>query len=335
MPSIGPLEILVVGVIALIVFGPQKLPEIARSIGRTASELRRMASEVRDEFEAGINLEDRDEDKDEASDLRRRRLRFLKRRRGRRPVSSMTIVEHLDELRSRLIFSGAAFLTISIAAFVFYEPLLDFLTHPLCALPQDILDEMPQGCRLIFTRVIGGFLFRLKVTALAAIIFSSPVWLYQIWAFVTPGLTSKERRYALPFVASSVTLFAIGTAAAYITLPTGLRVLISLAGRDLVPLLGAEEYLNFVGLMLLGFGITFEVPLVLFFLGLVGVITVEQLRSQRKVALVSIVALAAIVTPSQDPYTLLVLAVPIYVLYELTIVALRAVQKRRARRESV
>ena len=271
----------------------------------------------------------------EASDLRRRRLRFLKRRRGRRPVSSMTIVEHLDELRSRLIFSGAAFLAISAAAFVFYEPILDFLTHPLCALPQDILSEMPQGCRLIFTRVIGGFLFRLKVTALAAIIFSSPVWLYQIWAFVTPGLTSKERRYALPFVASSVTLFAIGTAAAYITLPTGLRVLISLAGRDLVPLLGAEEYLNFVGLMLLGFGITFEVPLVLFFLGLVGVITVEQLRSQRKVALVSIVALAAIVTPSQDPYTLLVLAVPIYVLYELTIVALRAVQKRRARTESV
>jgi sec-independent protein translocase protein TatC len=99
--------------------------------------------------------------------------------------------------------------------------------------------------------------------------------------------------------------------------------------------LGAEEYLNFVGLMLLGFGITFEVPLVLFFLGMVGVITVEQLRRQRKVALVSIVTLAAIVTPSQDPYTLLVLSVPIYVLYELTIVALSAVHKRRARAKSV
>jgi sec-independent protein translocase protein TatC len=271
----------------------------------------------------------------EASDLRRRRLRFLRRRRGRRPVSTMTIVEHLTELRARLIFSGVAFLTFSIAAFFFYEPILDFLTTPLCALPPELLEDMPQGCRLIFTRVIGGFVFRLKVTALVAIIFSSPVWLYQIWAFVTPGLTEKERRYALPFVASSVTLFAVGTAAAYLALPTGLRVLISLAGSDLVALLGAEEYLNFVGLMLLGFGITFEIPLVLFFLGLVGVITVDQLRRQRKVALVSIVAVAAIVTPSQDPYTLLVLAVPIYLLYELTIVLLGVVHRRRARTKSV
>jgi sec-independent protein translocase protein TatC len=269
----------------------------------------------------------------EASDLRRRRLRFLRRRRVRPKLSTMSIVEHLDELRSRLIFSGVAFLTISIAAFFFYEPILDFLTNPLCALPEELLG--PQGCRLIFIKVIGGFLFRLKVTALVAIIFSSPVWLYQIWAFVTPGLTSKERRYALPFVASSVILFAIGTAAAYLSLPTGIRVLVSLAGNDLVPFLGAEEYLNFVGLMLLGFGITFEVPLVLFFLGLVGVITVEQLRRQRKVALVSIVALAAIVTPSQDPYTLLVLAVPIYLLYELTIVLLGAINRRRARTKSV
>ena len=271
----------------------------------------------------------------EARDLRRRRLRFLKRRRERRQVASMTIVEHLSELRTRLIFAGVAFLAISVGAFFFYEPILDFLTTPLCSLPADLLEEMPQGCRLIFTRVVGGFLFRLKVTALVAIIFSSPVWLYQIWAFVTPGLTAKERRYALPFVLSSVTLFAIGTTAAYLTLPTGLRLLLTIAGEDLVALLGAEEYLNFVGFMLLGFGIAFEVPLILFFLGLVGVITVDQLRRQRRVALVSIVALAAIVTPSQDPYTLLALAVPIYLLYELTIVALAAVARRRARAKSV
>jgi sec-independent protein translocase protein TatC len=271
----------------------------------------------------------------EASDLRRRRLRFLRRRRVRPKLSTMSVVEHLDELRSRLIFSGLAFLAISVAAFFFYEPILDFLTNPLCELPGEVRERMPQDCRLVFTRVIGGFLFRLKVTALVAIIFSSPVWLYQIWAFVTPGLTARERRFAIPFVASSVTLFAIGTAAAYLTLPTGLRVLISLAGEDLVPLLGAEEYLNFVGLLLLGFGIMFEIPLLLFFLGLVGVITVDQLRRQRKVALVAIVALAAIVTPSQDPYTLLVLAVPIYMLYELTIVLLGVVHRRRARAKSV
>lgn len=265
----------------------------------------------------------------EASNMRNRRLRFRSKKRSRK--SSMTMVEHLTELRRRLIVSLAAFLLLSIVAFIFYEPLLDFIRQPLCKVPRHMLGE--QGCNLVFRRIFGGFLFRLKLTALAGLCLTSPIWLYQIWAFITPGLTVKEKKYAIPFAFFSFLLFAAGATVAYLTLPTGIRILVGIAGPGLDPLLEAEEYLNFVGLMFLGFGFMFELPLILLFLGLAGVVTVEMLKRQRRLALVLIVALSALITPSQDPYTLLVLAVPLYLLYELTIVILRVVQRRRAKRE--
>ena len=268
-----------------------------------------------------------------ASDLRRRRLRFMRRRKEPRPSqTTMTVMEHLEELRKRLIVSVVAFLAISIVVFIFYEPIADFILRPYCELPPDLLG--PQGCKLVFAKVTGGFLFRLKLTALGGLIFTAPVWLYQIWAFITPGLTVKEKRYAIPFVLSSVILFSTGAVAAYLTLPTGIRLLVTIGGDDLIPFLGAEEYLNFVGLMFLGFGLMFELPLVIFFLGLAGIVSIDMLRKQRKVALVGILALAAVVTPSQDPYTLLVLALPLYALYEGTILLLRLILKRRQRSEA-
>jgi sec-independent protein translocase protein TatC len=241
----------------------------------------------------------------------------------------MTLMQHLGELRSRLIASFAAFLILSIVAFIFYEPLLEFLTQPLCTLDADQLG--PQGCRLIYTGVLGGFQFRLKMTALVGLAAASPFWLYHVWAFVVPALTLKERKLSRPFLAAAILLFLTGATLAYLTLPTGIKVLVALGGSELVPFFKADEYLNFVGLMLIGFGVTFELPLVLIFLGLAEVITVQQLRTQRKAALVSIVALAAIITPSQDPYTMLVLAVPLYGLYEVTILVLSAMMKRRAK----
>ena len=261
----------------------------------------------------------------------RKRVAIWRRRRKNR-AATMTVVEHLGELRTRLILSLAVFFLLSAGAFFFYNPILEFFRRPLCEMPPELLG--PQGCDLVFIRVIGGFLFRLKVTALVGLMLAAPVWLYQIFAFVTPGLTAREKRYAIPFILSSVTLFVIGAALAYLSMPTGLRILVEIAGEGLVPLLGAEEYLSFVGLMLLGFGLMFEVPLILLFLGLAGVLTVAQLRRQRKAAFVIIVALAAIVTPSQDPYTMLVLALPIYGLYELTILVLALVARRRAKAEA-
>ncbi len=262
----------------------------------------------------------------ETTNSRRRRF-SLKRRSAR--TGSMTVLEHLGELRKRLMISLAAFAVLSVVGFVFYADILEVLNRPFCSVPERYLG--PQGCRLIFTRPLGGFLFRLKVTALVGIALASPIWLYQVWAFIVPGLTSKERRYSMPFAVSAVILFCAGAGLAYYSLDTGLKILIALGGPGLIPYLDAEEYLNFVGLMFLGFGLMFEMPLVLFFLGLVEVVSVEQLRRQRKGALVGIVAMAAIITPSQDPYTMLVLAVPIYGLYELTILLLKVVMRRRAK----
>jgi sec-independent protein translocase protein TatC len=266
---------------------------------------------------------------DEAQKLRRRRLGFLRKRRSREAQAAMTVVEHLSELRTRLIVSLVVFAGFSVAAFLFYDPLLRFLTRPLCSLPPHLLDRQ-EGCDLVFFRALGAFLFRLKLTALAGIALSSPVWLYELYAFILPALTPKERRYATPFLLCSVALFALGLTVAYLMLPRGLEFLIGLGGERLTPLLGAEEYLNFVGLMLLGFGVSFELPLLIVFLGLAEVVTVEQLRHQRKAALVGVFVLAAVVTPSQDPYTMSVMAVPLYALYEATILVLGRLLGRRA-----
>src|SRR5918992_6208262 len=227
------------------------------------------------------------------ADLKRSRRVFRRRRKRKPPLASMTVVEHLGELRSRLVFSAVAFTVISIGAFIAYPWFIDLFTRPLCEAGY----EFPGGdeCALVFNKVIGGFQFRLKLTALVGIALSSPVWLYQIWAFIVPAMTNREKRYSGPFLITSSVLFLAGAAVAYLVLPAGIRFLVQIGGPDLVPLLGAEEYLNFVGLMLLGFGLLFELPLVLFFLGLAEIVSIDQLRRGRRGAIVAIVALAAIV----------------------------------------
>ncbi|MGH2750197.1 MAG: twin-arginine translocase subunit TatC [Actinomycetota bacterium] len=264
-----------------------------------------------------------------SSDLRTRRQRFRRRRKDKVNAASMSMMEHLGELRDRLIVSALAFVVLSVVAFGFYEPILALFKQPLCEVPRRLLGE--QGCELTFFKATGGFNFRIKLTALVGLAAASPIWMYEIYAFVTPALTPKEKRYTLPFLLSAVTLFAAGAAIAYYAMPTGLRFLFQIGGEGLNPLLGAEEYLNFVGFMLLGFAVAFELPLILFFLGLAGAITVDQLKRQRRVAIVGIAALAAVVTPSQDPYTMLLLTVPLYLLYEGTILLLRFVTRNKAK----
>jgi sec-independent protein translocase protein TatC len=267
-----------------------------------------------------------------AGNLARRRRLFRRRRRIMQSGGTMSVMEHLTELRQRLMWSALVFAVVAVVIFVLYEPILEFLRRPLCGLDRDILG--PQGCDLIFTKPTAGFTFRLKVTAMFGLAFSSPFWVYQIYAFVLPALHPKERRYIVPFITASTVLFLVGATMAYLVLPTGLRVLFNIGGEGLVPLLGADEYLDFVGLMLLGFGVLFQIPLILFFLGLAGAVKVEQLRKQRRLALIAIVFLSAIITPTQDPFTLLAVAVPLYALYEATIVLLRIILRRRERDEA-
>jgi sec-independent protein translocase protein TatC len=265
-----------------------------------------------------------------------KRRRFTLRRKPKQPAGgSMTVMEHLGELRSRIFKSLFAFVAISVVVFIMYEPIADFIRQPLCENIDQIQPDNPsiEGCRLAVFKPTGGFNFRLKLTAIVGIGLSSPIWLYQLWAYIVPALTRREKKYALPFLLSAVLLFLIGVAMAYLTLPTGLRVLFSLGGESVEPILGAEEYLDFIGFLLLGFGLMFELPLVLVFLGLAGVVTPRQLRKQRRLAIVLIFALAAIVTPSQDPYTMSVMAIPLYGLYEMTILIVSVMLRRRAREE--
>ncbi|HEY7875306.1 MAG TPA: twin-arginine translocase subunit TatC, partial [Actinomycetota bacterium] len=156
----------------------------------------------------------------------------------------------------------------------------------------------------------------------------------QLWAFIVPGLNEKERKYAIPFVLSSLILFGTGATFAYLTLARGLGFLIGLGGEGLVPFFQADTYVNFVGLMVIAFGLTFELPLILLFLGLAGVVSVGWLRRHRRAAIVLIALLAAVVTPSQDPYTFMAMALPLYGLYELTTGILGLVERRRTRKKA-
>lgn len=243
----------------------------------------------------------------------------------------MPVVEHLTELRKRITISLASFILLSIVLYVFFNSVLDFLLRPLCSIDPENLG--PQGCKLIFSGVMEAFTTRLKLTAMVGVVASSPIWLYQVWAYVVPALTNKERHYAVPFLFSTLVLLIMGSAFAYLSMPMGLQFLVTVGGPDMVPFLRAETYLNFVGLLLIGFGVAFEVPLVIFFLGLAGVVSVDQLRHKRKVAIVATAALAAVVTPSQDPYTMLLLAVPMYLFYEVTILLLSVMLRRKGRRQ--
>jgi sec-independent protein translocase protein TatC len=233
----------------------------------------------------------------------------------------MTLVQHLEELRRRLIICAAAVAVGSIGGFVLYRPVLDFLQEPyrqaVASLPETITDK------LIVTTPTEPFLAFLKIGLFVGLGLALPVLLYQLWRFITPGLTARERRLGIPFVLASLVLFAGGTVFAFAIVPRGLAFLFSFGGDNLVPLLTIDRYLSFLFFLVLAFGISFEIPLLLLFLTGVGVLSSAQLRRWRRYALIGTVVFAAVATPTQDPYTMLLMAVPIYLLYEGAILIAR------------
>jgi sec-independent protein translocase protein TatC len=240
-------------------------------------------------------------------------LRFLRRRPRRTPDAQMTIVEHLAELRRRIFISLLAVVAAAIVCFIFSNSIIKFLL--------EYYKQATHGkqSKLIFTGPLDAFLVRLKVATYGGIVLAVPVWLWQLWRFVTPGLHPKEKRYAVPFILSSVLLFALGGWVALLTLTKALDFLVNVGGSSLQPLLAADKYLSLVGLMVVAFGISFEFPVVLMFLLLAHVLSTAQLRRWRRITIVVIVVFAAVITPSQDPYSLFFMAVPMYVFYEACI----------------
>ncbi len=232
------------------------------------------------------------------------------------PVSSdtMTLTEHLAELRSRIIRAVLAVTVGMVLIVVFYDAVLDFLTRPYVQLcerkPDDFCD--PQ---LFITSPTEGLSTRLRVGMYGGIIVALPVILWQIWRFVVPALHAKERRYAIPFVTSSVLLFAAGGFLAYFTVGRALEFLIAWAGADVDEIFTVNSYISLVTLMILAFGVGFLLPVLMVFLQLVGIVTPRRLVQSWRYATVAVFVLAAVITPSGDPITLMMLATPMMILY--------------------
>jgi Tat protein translocase TatC len=264
-----------------------------------------------------------------------RRPRLRRRRKPRDPAATMTLIAHLTELRNRVAKSLLFVALGTVVGFFWYDHgLLTFLSDPYCRLPGDLRLQGDGDCRLIVLDVFGGVLLRLKIAVIAGAVLSSPFWLYQLWAFVTPGLRRNEKRYTVGFVAASSTLFALGTVLAYLTLRKGLELLLTLAGDEVAFQLTAELYLGFVISLLVAFGLSFELPLIAVALNLVGVLSYAALRKARRWIFFLTIVFAAFVTPTQDPFTMLAMAGPMVVLFEIAIQIARFVDRRRARRNA-
>ena len=253
----------------------------------------------------------------------------IRRRSPDERTGNMTLFEHLDELRQRLIVSMVAVAVGAVVGWFLYNPVVDLLLKPYCDY-WNTLDpalRTTDSCVLFYMGPLDAMVVKLKVVVFIGILVALPVLLWQFWGFVVPGLTSRERRMAVPFVASSVVLFAMGAAFAYITLPKGLNFLLGFAGSDFVPILTGDRFITFVVLVAFAFGLSFEFPIVLIFLELVGVLSSERLRKWRRFSILGISIFAAIITPSSDPYTMLALALPMYLFYEAAIIVGRLMKR--------
>jgi sec-independent protein translocase protein TatC len=244
----------------------------------------------------------------------------------------MSVVEHLDELRKRLVISFGTIAVLAIVGFIFYDNILSFLAGPY----RDAVQSLPANARppgnfatgLTTSSPTEPFVTFLKVSFFTGFLLALPVLLWQVWGFVTPGLTKRERRFAIPFVASSVILFAGGAAFAFAILPRGLAFLLGFGGESLIPFLTADRYLSFLIFLILGFGLSFEFPLLLIFLAGIRVVSSQQLRKWRRQVYIGTVVFAAVITPTQDPYTMLLMWIPLVLLYEGAILVARFIMKR-------
>jgi sec-independent protein translocase protein TatC len=239
----------------------------------------------------------------------------------------MTLMEHLGELRSRLIKSVVAVVVGMAVVWMLYPWIYDILVHPLC-------EVEPDSCELALRDPLEGFSIRLRVSGYGGIALAMPVILWQLWRFITPGLYPHEKKYAVPFVASALTLFLLGATLAYFTMTQALSFLINVAGGDVAILFSPEPYIKLITYMMLAFGIGFEFPIVLVFLQLVGVLEPRTLILYRRYALIIILVVVAVITPSGDPYSMLLLSVPMYLFYEISILIGRIIVRRRRKREA-
>lgn len=245
-------------------------------------------------------------------------------------AAQMTLIEHLRELRHRLIVCLWALAAGSVAGFFLYGPAMRLVRAPYCDFLRDNPDKSPfqtGRCSLIFLGAIDGFLISVKVIVFLALVIALPIVLYQLWAFIVPGLTTRERRWAIPFVAVSLLLFLLGGLVAYLTLPKALGFLLGVGGDFVNPLLTVDKYVGFVIFTVLAFGLGFEFPILLISLSAAGVLTSQTMRRHRRYVILGLAMFAAIITPSPDPISMLALLVPLTVFYEAAIIVSRLMKR--------
>ena len=245
----------------------------------------------------------------------------------------MTLMEHLLELRRRIIISCVAVALAAVAGWFLYPTVFRFLLHPYNRIASQ---SITGGEALIATSPLEGFAIRIKLTVYVAIALAMPVLLWQVWQFVSPGLYRHERRYVLPFIAASILLFVLGASIAYWTLPRALEWLADIGGSDITQAYTAEKYFQLIAYMMLAFGIGFEFPILLIFLQMAGIVQPETLRKYWRHAIVVLAIVVAVATPSNDPFSMLALAVPLWLFYGVALLfgLLRDRRTRRAAAET-
>ncbi|GGZ61272.1 twin-arginine translocase subunit TatC [Streptomyces bluensis] len=264
------------------------------------------------------------------------------RKQEKDPDGRMPLVEHLRELRNRLAKALLAIVAITIVAAFFYKDIIEFFTNPIlqavgCESSFAELAAKDSGtcARIVLNGLLTPFTLALKVSLMAGVIFASPIWLYQLWAFVAPGLHRHEKKYAIAFVSAGFPLFVGGAFFAYKTLPKMAAVLLEFSPADLDNQLPLDDLLDLIVRMVLVFGLSFELPLLLVMLNITGVISGKRMLGWWRGMIMSITVFAAVATPSTDPLTMLALAGPIWVLYFGAAAFSLLNDRRKSRREAM
>jgi sec-independent protein translocase protein TatC len=351
--SIGMPELIVIFLIALVIFGPRKLPELGRSLGKGIAEFKRASNELKSTLEEEIRLEERaDAAKTQASQSvtapaapvstpgaaqtippPMALVPFPGQQTGlaslppddeeESPGGKMSFLEHLDELRKRLVNAVLAIGVGILVTFAFIQPIFNFLLAPTRKV-------LPPGVKIIYTQPGEAFGMYVTVSMIAGIVVASPYVMYQVWMFIAPGLYTKEKKAALPFVLFTTIGFVCGAAFNhYVAFPFLMRFFAQFNGIDLAFMPRLEDTFSLYTKMLLGMGLVFQMPAIVFFLAKMKLITAGFLWRHGKYAILIAYVIAAVITPTGDPVNQTIFAAPMIVLYFLSIIIAWVVNPRR------
>jgi sec-independent protein translocase protein TatC len=258
---------------------------------------------------------------------------FVRSQRQENPEGRMPLMDHIRELRNRVVKMALALAAGMILGFVFFNPVWRFIERPLCS----AVIRGHTGCstagvnQLILNGPLDGFYLRIKVALIAGVILSSPVWLYQVWAFIAPGLYSREKKWSYIFLGTAVPLFLIGITLCYWSLGRSMHYLLGLTPTGVGNYIQVDQYMSFVMAMVLAFGLAFEVPLLIVMLNLAGILTHERFRKWRRVMIFGVFLIAGMANPSPDPITMLILGGGCAALVEVAEFIVWSNDRRRAR----